>query len=160
MVQAGLRESYALAREQLRRAAERNKHIYDMRVRPVQFPLETWVWFYNARRYVGRTPKLQRNYTGPFLVVKTLTPVTVVIQKSPKANTLVVHTDKLKRFLAEVPRTWLPSIDSWSEDGPPSVIVTPGTPIRTRHRSSCRTRYPQHVVGVHMHRRLVSSICW
>ena len=35
MVQAGLRESYALAREQLGRAAERNKHTYDMRVWPV-----------------------------------------------------------------------------------------------------------------------------
>ena len=53
MLQAGLRESYDLAREQLGRAAERNKHTYNMRVRPVQFPIGTWVWFYNARRYVG-----------------------------------------------------------------------------------------------------------
>ena len=130
-----------------------------MRVRPIQFPVGTWVWFYNARRYVGRRPSLQGHYSGLFLVVRTLTPVTVVIRKSPKAKTVVVHTGKLKRFLGEVPIA-LPSIDSWSEDGPPSVLVTPGTPIRTRHRAERRTRYPQRIEGTHMHRRLVSPIYW
>ena len=33
----GLHESYALAREQLGKCAERNKHMYDMRVRPPNF---------------------------------------------------------------------------------------------------------------------------
>ena len=39
----GLRECYALAREQLDKCAERNKHMYNMRVRPVKFSVGTWV---------------------------------------------------------------------------------------------------------------------
>ena len=38
----GLREFYALAREQLSKCAERNKHVYDMRVRPAKFSGGTW----------------------------------------------------------------------------------------------------------------------
>ena len=39
----GLRESYALAREQLGKCAERNKHMYDMRVRSAKFSVGSWV---------------------------------------------------------------------------------------------------------------------
>ena len=38
----GLRESYALAWEQLGKCAERNEHVYDMRVRPAKFLSEPW----------------------------------------------------------------------------------------------------------------------
>ena len=103
----GLRESYALAREQLGKCTERNKHMYGMRVRPAKFSVGTSVWFFNARRCIGRSPKWHRNYTGPLLITKILSPVTVVIQKSRMANLIVVHTDKLKIYLGDTPSTWL-----------------------------------------------------
>ena len=120
----GLRESYALAREQLGKCAERNKHMYDLRVRPAKFSVGTWVWFFNARRYIGRSPKWQRNYTGPFFITNILSTVTVVIQKS-RSHPLVVHTDKLKIYLGDTPSTWLTGGGGGSED------ESPGTPVRT-----------------------------
>ena len=121
----GLRESYALAREQFGKCAECNNRMYNMCVRPARFSVGNWVWFFNARRYIGRSPKWQRNYTGPFLITKILTPVTVVIQKSRRANPLVVHTDKLKMYLGDTPSIWLTGGGGGSED------ESPGTPVRT-----------------------------
>ena len=52
-------------------------------------------------------PKWQRNYTGPFLIVEVLSAVNVMIQKSRKANKLVVHIDKLKSFMGDAPAAWV-----------------------------------------------------
>ena len=77
VVRLNKKEAYALARDHLGRRAERNKHSYDMRARPAKFGVGDWMWYYNPRRYVGRSPKWQRNYTGPFLVVGVLSAVNV-----------------------------------------------------------------------------------
>ena len=100
-------QAYSLAREQLKKAAERNKKNYDIMVRPMKFTVGTWVLYYSLRRYVGRSPKWQRNYSGPFLVVKIHSAVTVSIQRSQKADAVVVHTDKLKLVLVTPPRSSL-----------------------------------------------------
>ena len=102
-----LREAYTLAREALGRAVERNKKYYDLRSRPKEFTVGCWVWLYNPRRYTGRCPKWQRLYTGPYLVVKRLGAVNVLLQRSPRAKTFVGHIDKLKRCLSEVPASWI-----------------------------------------------------
>ena len=100
-------QAYSPAREQLKKAAERNKKNYDMRVRPLKLTVGTWVLYYSPRRYVGRSPKWQRNYLGPFRVVKIHSAVTVSIQRSHRADAMVVNTDKLKLFLGTPTRSWL-----------------------------------------------------
>ena len=44
-------------------SAERMKDHYDMRVKPSVFKRNTWMFYYNPRRYVGKSPKWQRFYT-------------------------------------------------------------------------------------------------
>ena len=78
-----------------------------MRVRPASFTVGTCVWYYSPRRYVGRSPKWQRNYFGPFLVIAVLGLVDVVIQRSARARPLVVHVDKVKPFLGDPPHSWV-----------------------------------------------------
>ena len=56
-VRLNQKKAYALARDHLWRRAERSKHSYDMRARPAKFEVGDWVWYYNPRRYVGRSPK-------------------------------------------------------------------------------------------------------
>ena len=51
------REAYALAHDHLGRRGEKNKHSYDMRARSTKFEVGNWVWYYNPRMYVGRSPK-------------------------------------------------------------------------------------------------------
>ncbi len=89
-----------------------------MRVRPQVFKRGIWVWYYNPRRFRHKSPKWQRNYTGPFLVIKNLDPVNVVLQLNRRAKPFVTHVDKLKRCLGETPLSW---IDQEMESQPSHV---------------------------------------
>ena len=56
-------------------------------------------------------PKWQRNYSGPYLVVRILSPVTAAIQKSRRADRLVVHIDKLKLYVRDAPASWVDNVE-------------------------------------------------
>jgi hypothetical protein len=107
-----MEEAHELVRQQLRLASARCKRRIDIDVKPREFLIGSWVWFYSPRRCVGRSPKWQRNYSGPFLVVKQLSQVLYVIQKSRRAKEILTHADKLKPFLGSAPDSWLNLTDS------------------------------------------------
>ena len=94
--QEQMAKAYALAREHLRVAAERRKASYDVRVRDVEFSVGHWVWYWYPRSYPSKSPKWQRNYIGPYLVIRKIEPVNVVLQRSSKAKPFVVHVNKIK----------------------------------------------------------------
>jgi hypothetical protein len=102
--------AYKLAREQLRASAERRKTSYDVRVKKSTFATGDWVWYYYPRKYQGRSPKWQKLYTGPYLVLRAIPPVNFVLQKSQRSKPFVVHIDKLKRCFGETPKSWLTTI--------------------------------------------------
>ena len=52
-----MREAYALVREHLKVAAERNKRTYDLRVCTRQYKVGDWVYYFNPRKLVGRHDK-------------------------------------------------------------------------------------------------------
>jgi len=93
--------AYRIVREQLKTAAERRKHKYDMRVRPAVFAPGDLVWYYTPRRYQRRSPKWQRMYTGPYRIVDQCGMVNYRLQKSPATRPFTVHVDKLRRCLDE-----------------------------------------------------------
>ena len=102
-----MESAYALTREHLNASSARSKIYYDVRTRPKTLKIGDWVWFYSPRRYVGRSPKFQRNYSGLFLVIKQLGPVLYVVQRSSRSKEVVVHADKLKPYYGEQPPSWL-----------------------------------------------------
>lgn len=106
-----MEEAHETVRQQLRLASARSKRRYDLDVKFREFSVGSWVWFYSPRRYVGRSPKWQRNYSGPFLVVRRLSPVLYVIQKSRRSKEILTHADKLKAFLGAAPISWINSTD-------------------------------------------------
>jgi len=73
--------AYKETRAALRRAAERNKRYYDIRVRDKEYKKGQWVYYFNPRKFVGRQDKWERKYTGPFFIVDTPSPVTVQLQR-------------------------------------------------------------------------------
>lgn len=79
--QANIQYAHELARQQLGSQAARRKKLYDLKLNPKPFRTNDWVWYFYPRRRVGRLPKWQRLYTGPFLIVDQAGPVTFVIQK-------------------------------------------------------------------------------
>ena len=101
------KEAYTLVWDQLKRSAERRKKDYDLRVNKRSFDVGNWVWYYCPKRVTGRSPKWQRYFSGPYLVVRVIDPVNLVLQRSSKAKTFVVHNDKVKRFQGEPPRSCL-----------------------------------------------------
>jgi len=74
-----MKQAYTLAREQLGVAAQRNKHMYDLRVRPARYKVEDWVLYFNPRKYRGKQDKWRRKFTGPHLVVDVPGPVNVAL---------------------------------------------------------------------------------
>ena len=102
-----MRESYRLARDNLGYSAERCKHYYDMRVRPGRYTEGQWVYYYCPRRYVGRSPKWQRMYTGPYLITKVVGPVNVRLQATKRSVPFISHVDKLKPCFGDTPKSWL-----------------------------------------------------
>ena len=100
-------EAYELVRKHLRASAERRKRNYDIKVRSEQFAVGDWVFYHYPRRYQSRSPKWQRSYTGPYLIVRMIEPVNCVLQRSAKSKPFVAHFDKLKHCYGETPISWL-----------------------------------------------------
>jgi len=99
--------SFDIVRNNLHRAAERRKMAYDTRVRKQEIHANSWVWYYNPKRFQSRSPKLQSCYTGPFLITRLIPPVNCVIQRTRSSKPMVVHFDKLKPVSGNTPVSWL-----------------------------------------------------
>ena len=78
-----------------------------MDVKETDFKEGEWAWYLYQRRRQGLCPKWQSNYVGPYLIVKKLSSYNFAIQKTKRSMPMVVHKDKLKKCLAETPKSWL-----------------------------------------------------
>ena len=140
-MQARFRNMYEEVRLQLAKVAEKSKDYYDLKVRPTQFQVGDWVWYYLPKATVGRTPKWHRAFEGPFLVVAVLDPVNYSIQASARAHAKVVHVDKLKPFYGATPKAWVTKAS-----GPPVVAVCPQSaevcPVGEYNRTNQRPIQP------------------
>jgi len=105
------RNAFTLARDTLGIAAERSKKRYDMRVKPISYKVGDWVYYFCPRHRVGRSPKWQRFYSGPYLVKEILGTVNLRLQKTVRANKMVVHVDKVKHCTGNTPVSWLGADD-------------------------------------------------
>jgi len=74
------------------------KALYDQKDRQLNYKQGQKVWLFNPHRKLGRAPKLQSNWEGPFEVVKRLNDVVYCIRKSSKHKNKIVHLDRLATF--------------------------------------------------------------
>ncbi|MEZ4720247.1 MAG: RNase H-like domain-containing protein [Flavobacteriales bacterium] len=114
--QAIMEKAYALVRTHLGVAAARQKARYDLRVRRATYNVGDWVWFYYPRRYKKRSPKWQRMYFGPYLIIEVIGEVNLKIQKSKRMKPKIVHVDKVKRYYGNPPISWLKDKDDDDDD--------------------------------------------
>ena len=108
-----LRRGHDMARQQLGKAAKRQKRAYQERTREVQFRRGDWVW----RSYPQLRPgKLQTKNVGPWLILSRTGEVNYKIQKNESGEVHVVHVDKLARYNPDFGVT----LTSWltDEEGP------------------------------------------
>jgi len=106
MIRSRMTDAYSEVRKALKRSAKRNERYYDCKVRPQKYSVGQWVYYFNPRKFQGKQMKWMNQFSGPFLVIRTPSPVTVGIQKSRKAKPFIVHIDKVKPYLAATPKSW------------------------------------------------------
>jgi len=100
-------DAFQIARKHLRANAERRKRHYDVQAKAERFAVGDWVYYHYPRRYQSKSPKWQKSYIGPHLVVRVIEPSNCVLQKSAKSKPFVVHVGKLKRCYGTTPNSWL-----------------------------------------------------
>ena len=115
-------------------AACRRKRYYDIRVKDRDFQPRMWVWYYYPRRYPRKSPKWQKTYIGPYLILSVLPPSNAVLQKSKESSSFLPHFDKLKVSHGTALADWRPTTtttadvsveDNTSAERPPSVQHQP-----------------------------------
>ena len=121
-VRERMRAAYKVVRDQLGKSAERNKRYYDAKARPIP------VYYYNPRKFVGRSEKWARKYS-PHTIVKILTPVTVLLRRSKNSRAFVSHVDKIKPCYEDVTQNL--------GKGEPEASVPP-RPTPTNTGEGCR----------------------
>ena len=72
---------------------------YDRKARDLLFQERQKVWLLNPRRKLGRAPKLQSDWEGPYLIVRKMSDVIFCIRSTPTHRKKVVHADRLAPFL-------------------------------------------------------------
>ena len=91
-----------------------------------------FVWCYSPAKKKGISSKLQRRWTGPFLIIDVLSDCVYRIQKNPKSKPKVVHRDRLIRYHGRDAHNWLQGSKSDTEqvkDSTTHLPVLPETPI-------------------------------
>ncbi|KAJ8909422.1 hypothetical protein NQ315_003473 [Exocentrus adspersus] len=90
-LQDRLKLTHAEVRQKMRIESDRMKTRYDLRANTGGFQVGEKVWLYNPKRTKGKSPKLQKSWEGPYIVVTRLNDVVYRIQKNPQAKMKIVH---------------------------------------------------------------------
>ena len=120
-------ETYQIVRQHLGQNAIRRKAAYDSRVRKNVYKEKDWVWYYYPRKFTCKSPKWQRNFTGPYRVIRVIPPVNYVLQKSRRAKPFVVHADKLKKCHSPPAVEWTLLGDVGEQEAEPEMPSMPAS---------------------------------
>ena len=107
-----LEDAHEYARYQLLQSARRQKKSYDHRVDENSLEVGEFVWLHNPNKKKGLSPKLQRRWVGPFLIVSKLGDCVYRIQKSQRTNPKVVHRNRITKYHGKEAHSWLENSDS------------------------------------------------
>ncbi|KAJ8914843.1 hypothetical protein NQ315_014856 [Exocentrus adspersus] len=97
-LQDRLKLTHAEVRQKMRIESDRMKTRYDLRANTGGVQVGEKVWLYNPKRTKGKSPKLQKSWEGPYIIVTRLNDVVYRIQKNPQAKMKIVHIDRLTPY--------------------------------------------------------------
>ncbi|KAJ8911021.1 hypothetical protein NQ315_016590 [Exocentrus adspersus] len=90
-LQDRLKLTHAEVRQKLKLESDRMKTRYDLRANTGVFQVGEKVWLYNPKRTKVKSPKLQKSWEGPYIIVTRLNDVVYRIQKNPQAKMKIAH---------------------------------------------------------------------
>ena len=101
-----LENAHQFARKNLKLASDKMKERYDISTQGKILECGDAVWLFNPQRKKGVTPKLARNWKGPYVVIKRINDVVYRIQLGPRTKPRVVHRNRLWRYGGQSSPTW------------------------------------------------------
>ena len=110
-LQERLQRAHENACLHLRSAALWQKKLYDLKASPSRYKRGDFVWLYTPQKKKGISPKLQKFWSGPYLIVHKLSDTLYRIQKSVRTIPKIVHFNRLKRYHGKVLVSWVPGAD-------------------------------------------------
>ena len=141
--------AWDLAREQIRKEQDKYKLRFDQHRSSFEFAMGDLVLLRDITKSVGKSPKLQPLYKGPYRIIEKLSPLNYKIRILSNGNKkadkrrndeLVVHIDRLKPFEQET--------DESDKENTPRVVQneeTPVVPRRPRRPRKEQTEPPEPV---------------
>ena len=134
-LQERLEKVHHFARQRLQMMSDRMKRHYDNQLMGSKLQAGTAVWLYNPHRRKGITPKLMRNWQGPYVVIKCINDLVYRIQLGPKSKPKVVHRNRLWSYTGHNPPTWFSNktcVQTMTEDHRQSCTVENGQSCLTQ----------------------------
>ena len=100
-----LKQVAAFSRDTLGSSQMRQKRDYDLKLKTQSYEFGDLVYNLDSAKKVGQSPKLQKVWRGPFLVVEGLFPV--LFRMADRKKKYVLHQDRLKPCLDRDVPLWL-----------------------------------------------------
>ena len=97
---------HEIARKNIKICSDGMKRYYNRNTNFKEHNEGDAVWYLYLERKVGISPKLTRNWKGPYIVTKKFGDVLYQIQLNPRGKPKIVHYDKLKPYLGENKPSW------------------------------------------------------
>ncbi|KAJ8958600.1 hypothetical protein NQ318_016321 [Aromia moschata] len=95
---------HEFAREKLKMQSDKMKQRLDTTSTETLFEPGDAVWLYAPKRTKGRSPKLQRNWEGPYTIK--INDLVYRIQLSTRSKTKMVDLERLGRYTGHDPPDW------------------------------------------------------
>ena len=114
------------------------KRYYDASVWEMSYKGDDPVWFYNPQRKKGISPKFQRPWHGPNIVMKKIKDVIYRVQLSPHTKPKVIHHNRLAPYQGQNIQNWLQNQDARQQQA--SEITSVGNHSVTNMQTETNVR--------------------
>ncbi|CAC5369242.1 unnamed protein product [Mytilus coruscus] len=99
--------AHYVARKHLRSEARRHKEVYDTKISVYKYEQGDLVWYLNENRIKGLSPKLEKTYSGPYIIKRRMSELNFVLQLARDGTEKLVHHNKLKPYKGDNSPKWL-----------------------------------------------------
>ena len=118
-LQERLERVHNYARTHMKLRSDSMKERYDSASNCEQLDIGDPVWLHCPQRKKGVSPKLARQWQGPYLVTKRINDMVYRVQLRPQTKPKVVHRNRLWKYTGPSPPTWLLETREKTVDDPP-----------------------------------------
>lgn len=95
---ARLQRIHDFNRDALHNTSRKMKDRYDLRANTRSLAVGTLTWLYAPKRTVGKCPKLQRDWEGPYEILAVINDVLYKVRRRGKMKVITVHRDRLMPY--------------------------------------------------------------